>query len=309
MQPSDRPQGGSSGNVDLMEGVPFSLALVAGALSTLNPCGFPLLPTFLSFYVGADAAVLPSASSRTAQGLITGLLVTAGFLGIFIVVGLPVSYGARAVARAVPFAGIGIGLVLTVLGVSGLTGRRVGLRLPFTVSPGGGRGARAMVLFGVGYGIASLACTLPIFLAVVGASLSTGGTAAGLAVFVAYGSGMAAVLLALALAAALLQRGLSRRLSRLLPYLPRVSAALLMVSGVYLTYYWVRFRFGPTATVASDPIVGMVSRFSARIEVLASSEGIWLVVAAAGVVAVAIARVAWQWRPRQARTAYRRRTS
>jgi cytochrome c biogenesis protein CcdA len=32
--------------------VPLGLALVAGGLSTLNPCGFALLPALLSFYVG-----------------------------------------------------------------------------------------------------------------------------------------------------------------------------------------------------------------------------------------------------------------
>jgi len=33
--------------------VPISIALVAGGLSVVNPCGFPLLPAFLSFYFGA----------------------------------------------------------------------------------------------------------------------------------------------------------------------------------------------------------------------------------------------------------------
>jgi len=39
--------------------MPLALALVAGALASVNPCGFPLLPAFLSFYVGADENVLP----------------------------------------------------------------------------------------------------------------------------------------------------------------------------------------------------------------------------------------------------------
>jgi len=50
--------------------------VVAGGLATLNPCGFPLLPAYLSFYVGADEERLPSAPSRLLQGLLAGLLVT-----------------------------------------------------------------------------------------------------------------------------------------------------------------------------------------------------------------------------------------
>lgn len=50
--------------------MPVALALVAGALASVNPCGFPLLPAFLSFYVAADDDVLPRAPARAAQGLL-----------------------------------------------------------------------------------------------------------------------------------------------------------------------------------------------------------------------------------------------
>ena len=45
-----------------------TLALVAGGLAVVNPCGFPLLPAFLSFYLGADEAQLPRASTRVVPG-------------------------------------------------------------------------------------------------------------------------------------------------------------------------------------------------------------------------------------------------
>ena len=37
-----------------MSSVSLSLAAITGALSVLNPCGFPLLPVFLSCYVDTD---------------------------------------------------------------------------------------------------------------------------------------------------------------------------------------------------------------------------------------------------------------
>jgi cytochrome c-type biogenesis protein len=92
--------------------VPISIALVAGGLAVVNPCGFPLLPAFLSFSLGADEQRLPMASSRALQGLLVGALVTVGFLGFFALVGLPVSYGVAAIARAVPWAGLATGAAL-----------------------------------------------------------------------------------------------------------------------------------------------------------------------------------------------------
>jgi predicted RNA-binding Zn ribbon-like protein len=37
--------------------VPISIALVAGALVALNSCSVPLLPAFLSYYLGVERAV------------------------------------------------------------------------------------------------------------------------------------------------------------------------------------------------------------------------------------------------------------
>ncbi|HEY3541601.1 MAG TPA: hypothetical protein VGK79_03580 [Gaiellaceae bacterium] len=34
--------------------VPLSIALAAGGLAVVNRCALPLLPTVLSFYLGAD---------------------------------------------------------------------------------------------------------------------------------------------------------------------------------------------------------------------------------------------------------------
>jgi cytochrome c biogenesis protein CcdA len=284
-----------------MGSVPVALALVAGGLATLNPCGFPLLPAFLTFYVGADAEQLPRAPTRVAQGLLVGLLVTAGFLGLFGVVGLPLIYGATAVARAVPWAGIAIGLVLVAAGLVTLTGRRLALPLSRPVAPGSERRARTMVLFGVAYGVASLGCTLPVFLTLLGASLGAGGTAASLAVFAAYGVGMGLVLMALSVAAALLQQGLARRLRRLLPHLPRVTGALLVLAGTYLTYYWLRIRFGPRATLSSDPLVGRVTRFTAQLQAFAEERASVVLVVAALMVVIGVAAAGWQARLQAAR--------
>ena len=106
----------------------LSIAFVAGGLATLNPCSFPLLPAFLSFYAGADEAALPAASTRLAQGLAAGLLMTAGFVGAFALIGLPVSLGASALSRALPWLGLAIGLVLTVVGALGCA--RPAIRAP-----------------------------------------------------------------------------------------------------------------------------------------------------------------------------------
>src|SRR5919198_5167701 len=107
--------------------VPITIALASGALTVINPCGFPLLPAFLSFYLGAEEERLPRASTRVAQGLLVGTLVSAGFLAVFAVLAMPVSYGVAAIADAVPWVGLATGILLVAAGVLVLTGGRLPL--------------------------------------------------------------------------------------------------------------------------------------------------------------------------------------
>jgi cytochrome c-type biogenesis protein len=234
--------------------------------------------------VGVDEERLPRAPTRAVQGVLVGLLVCAGFLAVFVAVGLPLSYGATAVAEALPWTGIAIGVVLVVLGVTLVAGRSLSVaRMPH-LRVRRERRLGAMLLFGVAYGLASLACTLPIFLALVGVAVG----ASKLVVFAAYGTGMALVLMALSVGAALMRDGLAHALKRLLPHMGQIAGALLAVAGTYLVYYWARVRFGEASTLADDPIVEPVTRFSAEVQAYANERGLWLVAALAVAVGLAV---------------------
>src|SRR5436190_23821106 len=97
-----------------------------------------------------------------------------------------------------------------------------------------------MLLFGIGYGAASLGCTLPLFLTLIGASLSGGGK---ITTFLAYGAGMAVVLMALSVLVALARERAARTVRPLPPHMNSIAGLLLPASGRYLLYYRARLRF------------------------------------------------------------------
>lgn len=275
--------------------MPLALALVAGALASVNPCGFPLLPAFLSFYVGAEEDFLPRAHARAAQGLLVGLLVATGFLGVFVVVGVPVAYGATRLTSAIPWAGLAVGLVMVAAGTAGLFGKSIYLNLR-RVTIQRQRRPLTMMWFGAAYAVCSLGCTLPIFVALVGASLATASLFEGVIVFGAYGLGMATMVTALAVGAALARDGLARALKRLLPYMHRIAAGLLLIAGAYLSYYWARVLWAPASSLGSDPLVSAMTRFATLVQRAAvSGEGRLVMLGAGVVVAVAIGLSLWQW--------------
>jgi cytochrome c biogenesis protein CcdA len=220
-----------------MSAAALGLAFSAGALASVNPCGFTMLPAIVSFYLGQGEADYAARSvwQRTREGLALGALVTAGFLLVFVLAGVLVSLGAGALARVFPWATIVIGAGLVVLGLWLYLGRSRSVRVPHLEAARVAVSYRAMFVYGVAYALASLSCTLPIFLVAVGAAL-TAGPVGSLALFVAYSLGMGLVLTAVALGAALFQGAVSTTLRRTLPHVQQVSALLLVVAGGYLLW-------------------------------------------------------------------------
>jgi cytochrome c-type biogenesis protein len=224
--------------------LPFGYSFGAGMVSTVNPCGFSLLPAYLSLYLGGgeDGPAAGNPLRKGGKALIIGIAVTLGFTILFSVVGVIIWAGGYVLMQYLPWLGLIVGAVLTGLGLFLLAGKSIYTSLPGRLANLIGnpksQGFNTYFLFGIGYGTASLGCTLPVFLVVVGSAIKSQGLTGGLLQFISYALGMGAVLTVLALSFALFKGGLATYLSRALPYMGRVAGALLLVSGSYQGYYW-----------------------------------------------------------------------
>lgn len=220
--------------------VPIALALGSGAVSTVNPCGFAMLPAFVGFFLGESEVDGTNTLRRLLRALVVAGLVTAGFVVVFGTIGAGISLGSRSVVRYLPWVSLGVGAVLIAVGAAMLGGRSFSFGLHPVTSVAGGRN-RSMVLYGIGYGLASVGCTLPVFLIVVGGALSTDGFLASLTVFLAYAIGMGAVLLGVTLATALGKGVIVRWFRQAVPYVEVLSGLGLLIAGAYLVYREVSF--------------------------------------------------------------------
>ncbi len=224
--------------------LPLGLAFGAGMVAAVNPCGFAMLPAYLSLYLGANEEDFAKRSSlmRLLSALLVGATVSSGFVLLFAAAGLAISAGGSALLALMPALGTVIGAALILIGLWMLAGRTlytgVFERLASRVGDPGAVSMRGFFLFGLAYGAASLSCTLPVFLAVIGSSLATGGVLAGAGQFLGFGLGMAAVLMVLTLALAFFKQGLVKWLRRVVPYVQLASAVLLVLAGAYIIYYW-----------------------------------------------------------------------
>ncbi len=118
-----------------------------------------------------------------------------------------------------------------------------------------------MFTYGVIYATVSLSCTIPVFLVAVVGTFRADDFAAGVAVLVAYAAGMGLVLTALAVALALAKDGVVQRSRSVLPWLNRISGALLIVAGAYVTWYgYVEIRVLNGDLVARGPVDAVARR-------------------------------------------------
>ena len=221
----------------------LAFAFTAGVFATVNPCGWAMLPSFVSYYLGSreEGYAEKPLAGRAAEGLYLGLLVTAGFLAVFGVAGIAISAGLRVIVKYMPILALAVGFGLALLGLWLLAGKSLPVSLPTPQINHQARNSKSVFLYGVTYAFASLSCTLPIFLAVIGASLTTAGPGAGMAMFGVYAAGMASVLMAVALSMALLKGAVTQWFRNLLPYVHRLSAIMLILAGVYLIWYQGRY--------------------------------------------------------------------
>ncbi len=268
------------------------VAFGAGMLATVSPCGLAMLPGFLAYYIGTDGAAAERGRSgaqvlqRSLGALRTGLVVSLGFVTVFVATALVVTAGLRSILDAVPWMAVAVGVVLVGVGLMMLAGRRVGVTLRFNPLRSGGRGPVAMLSYGAAYAVASLSCSLGVLLALIGGGLSASTTASLLQVLTSFAAGSATILVLLALSAGLASGGLVRVLRQSSRYVSRVAGGVVVLSGLYMVVYWVPALGGGSSNQA---LAATVMPTTGAVHALLEAHTVLLGVLAVGAILVIVA--------------------
>jgi cytochrome c biogenesis protein CcdA len=218
----------------------LAYAFGVGMVATFNPCGFAMLPAYLSYFLGLEDSVDPDGRDVQAavlRALAVGATLTAGFLVVFGLLGLALEPVLSTIQERLPWVTIALGVGLVVVGALMLRGRTFTVNLPKLNKGTNSRELTSVFLFGVSYALVSLSCTISLFIAAVATTVEAESFAVGVGAFLAYGLGMGLVLTVMTLALALARQGMVGRLRRVLPYVNRVSGGLLVLAGAYVAYY------------------------------------------------------------------------
>jgi cytochrome c-type biogenesis protein len=228
-----------AGVADLALLLPVGYAFAAGMVASVNPCGVLMLPAYVIRQLKTEGAG-SSTARRALRGLVLAAVVTAGFIVIFAAAGLIITAGGQWLVTAFPYVGIVLGVGMAGLGVWTLVTDKTFAIVPTSrITVERQQKLGNAFLFGIAYAVGSLSCTLPIFLVVVGTSLTGEGLVTAFGQFIGYALGMGTIIFVVTLGAALFRRAMARWLRLVTPYIHRVGAMFLVGAGAYLLYYWI----------------------------------------------------------------------
>jgi cytochrome c-type biogenesis protein len=209
------------------------VAFAAGLLSFLSPCVLPLVPSYLGFLTGMT---LDEMSDRRRWAVLHALLFVSGFSLVFIAMGAgATALGATLAYHKVWIARIG-GVLLIVFGLYSMGIVRVALldrdsRVHLDRKPMGFLGS---ALVGMTFAAGWTPCLGPVLGLILGmAGLQGGDVTRGIVLLAAYSAGLAVPFLLAAVAVDSF-RGWFQRYRRWMPWVQRVSGALLIIAGVLM---------------------------------------------------------------------------
>lgn len=210
----------------------FLVAFTAGILSFLSPCVLPLVPSYIGFLTGLS---LDEMSSRRRVAFTHALLFVLGFTLVFLILGA----SATALGRSLNYHKVWLqrigGVMIIIFGLICLGVIKLGFlqmerRVHLQDKPIGYLGS---VLVGMAFAAGWTPCIGPILGGILGLASASDTLGRGMALLGAYSAGLAVPFL---LAAWAVDSFLEwfQKFRKYLPWVMRISGALLVVVGVLL---------------------------------------------------------------------------
>lgn len=263
-----------------------SFALGAGLVAALNPCGFAFLPGYLGLVIaGSHGASRGVALTRAGAATV---MMAVGFVTVFGIFGLAMSPAISSVQRYLPFATIVIGVLLIGMAAWLLAGKDISMVVPKVASGAPTARLGSMYGYGMGYAIASLSCTVAPFLAVISTTFKQGSTLSGVLAFAAYAAGMSITVGVVALAVALAGSSAGALLRRILPHVRRITGLIVLLTGLYVTYYgYYEIRLYFTNADANDMVIQAAGTVQTWLVHQVDTVGVWPLLGVAAILITA----------------------
>jgi cytochrome c-type biogenesis protein len=241
----------------------FALAAVAGVSTFFSPCAFPMFPGYMSLFLGLNVSSSESQSESGGsykgafrRALSAGSVTALGMIIVFLVIGVALVLAASVVGGYIPYFLVIVGAILVALGALLLTNlqywrvvtplQRLWRRmrgLPANEEaaapvPSSGKGFYLKLFsYGMGYAAAAAGCVAPVIFSAIVAGMAIG-LIGGIINILIYSLTAALLMIVVTVMLAMAGKRYINQLKAYTPVIKKISAAVLIVVGVYLIYFF-----------------------------------------------------------------------
>ncbi|MFW6176283.1 MAG: cytochrome c biogenesis protein CcdA [Thermoplasmatota archaeon] len=241
----DQTISGENTRIDLKDYGIYTLAIFGGFASFFSPCAFPLLPSFIAYYITGKKEKSRSIKS----GLTLGLKAAFGLVTIFGLIGFLAIGGSYWISQFIPYLELIVGILILILGLLLLKDIDIGgyftllknkIKYMMGKKPSSSKTTTSPFLYGMGYGSAAAGCTAPVFIAIVLSSWLADGLYSALVVILIYFSIMAGLMIFFSVLTMVLKDTIADKIKKHIGLINKISASIMIAVGIYLITYFLQ---------------------------------------------------------------------
>jgi cytochrome c-type biogenesis protein len=212
----------------------LSLVFAAGVFATFNPCGFAMLPAYLTMLVNSSTTKATPVQLATRAVQFSSLM-SLGVISVFALFAAVIFPISTSIQRYLPIVTITIGALLIFLGTATLLGRAVFVKKLWSPNTAPSMRVKSLYLYGITFALGSISCTIGPLLAATSKTLNLG-LFSTFRIYFFYAIGMSVTIVLIALIALFSQATLSK-VRNSMRIIEIVSATFLVAVGIYLIIF------------------------------------------------------------------------
>lgn len=224
----------------------FSFSL--GIITFFSPCAFPMLPGYISYYLGLknNNTILKTSKKNRIfniikDGVIGGIFCALGVILILIIIGISISFFGIFIRNIIKENliqfNLFVGIVLIFMGLIMLT--NYNLKLPFKIKNAPKmKGYVGLFFYGILYSLVSISCVIPLFIGLMIRAINSSSILEGILVFLSYSIGLSILLIMITILVSGAKITIVKKINTMLPKIQKIGSIILIFVGIWILYYY-----------------------------------------------------------------------
>lgn len=223
----------------------FSFTL--GIITFFSPCAFPMLPGYISYYLGIKSNYNLNKSKKykiimiLKNGIFGGIICSIGIILILAIIGISISFFGNIIRNIIKdnlihFDAI-VGIILIIMGFFMYS--NFNIKFPKIIKNAPIiKGYAGLFFYGILYSLVSISCVIPLFIGLVIRAINTESMIEAILVFLSYSIGLSFLLVIITIIVSAAKITIIEKLNKMLPTIQKIGSLLIIFVGIWLLIYY-----------------------------------------------------------------------